>query len=244
MVNKAALAVVAVVVIGVVGVGMLVGTLLDAGDGPAGTDNDDGGGEGPAGNGTATQTAANATTPDESDQERTPILPRRFESAAIAENVTRLINEERENQSLDSLQTTGETATRLTEMAEGHSLDMADAGYDGHNVSGTDTGQRYRDNNLFERCKYSDPANVYDPEGHPDRFEVVAIGEIGQYHRVDGNETFIENESHAASVVVDDWLEDDEDARDAVLVEAFTRVGVGVEITRNNAVFVTVNLCE
>lgn len=244
MVNKAALAVVGVVVIGVVGVGMLVGTVLDGGDGPASNDNDDGGAEGPAGNGTATQTAANVTTTPvgEDDDARTPILPRRFDSGLIAENVTRLINEERANRSLDSLDTTGETANSLTTMAEGHSQDMADAGYVLHNVSGTDTSQRYRENDLFETCKYSDQSNVYNPD-NTDRFEVIDVGAIGQYHQVDGNETFIENESHAATVIVDEWMDDD-DAREDLMVAAFNRMGVGVEITRNNAVYVTVNLCE
>lgn len=243
MVNKAALAVVAVVVIGVVGVGMLVGTVLDGGDAPASND-DDGGAEGPTDDETATDSSANATTtPSGSEDDvRTPILPRRFESAAVAENVTRLINEERENGSVEPLSTEDEIADRLNEMAASHSRDMADVGYEGHNVSGSDISQRYRENDLFDTCKYSDGSNVYNPD-NTDRFEVVGSGSIGEYRYVDGNETFVENESQAASVVVEEWLAD-EDAREYLTVDGFGRVGVGVEITQNNGVYVTVNLCE
>lgn len=247
MVNKAALGVIGVIVVATLGVGLLVGTVMDDGptdDGPTDDNDDDNGAAEPTATATANQTngtvTPNATATAAGT--RTAMLPRRFESAAIAENVTRLINEERAAQGVGALEFDGETADTLEEMATDHSLDMANTGVVGHNVTGSNVSQRYRSYELFETCKYTDGPNVYRPD-NIDLFETIGTGQVGQFYDTGEGDVFVENETQAAQVIVDGWLADSEQ-RERLLNDNFERVGVGIEVTRNNTAYATVNLCS
>lgn len=241
MVNKAALGVVGVIVVATLGGSLVLGTLLDPGDerGPGGPTD----GETPTPTESESATESSTGTLTEGEGDHTPILPRRFSSEAIEDNVTRLINEARANESRSTLETEGSTSADLRTMARDHSVDMADAGYDAHVVAGTNVSQRYRNHGLYERCQYSDSVNVISP-GYQDYFEVVGSGTIGEYDRnSSGNSTFVDDESRAATIVVAEMLADSE-VRERLTNQYFERTGVGVEITRENEFFVAVNLCS
>jgi len=245
MVNKAALGVIGVIVVTTLGGGLVLGTLMD--DNPGG--DDESGAEGPGDDGTGTPSTAaptaepaTGTAADDDGRTQTPIHPGAFGSAAVAENVTETINQARSEENLSPLAFDGEVARGLHELAESHSNDMADVGYVSRTVAGTNVTERYRDNGVFETCKYSDGVNVYDP-ANTDDYAVLADGTIGDHYRSGDNETFVANESQAARLIVTDVLEDDE-LRGRLLNEHFERAGVGVAITRTNRVYVTVALCS
>lgn len=251
MVNKAALGVIGVIVIVTVGGGLVLGTMLDGGG-----DDNEGGAEEPTADETATPTPNDAggsvdeSTAGPADDRRTPMVPRRFESGAIEENVTRLINEERDNETvqtaegenvtLEPFTTEGSTVERLHTIAYEHSTGMADAGRTGHAVADTNVSQRYQRTDLVQTCKYSDGISVYPPD---DRFEVVNAGTIGNYDWGGEEEPYVENESMAARLIVEDIFDDWGNER-RLHNPHFERMGVGAEITEENVVYVTANLCS
>lgn len=253
MVNKAALGVIGVIVIVTVGGGLVLGTMLDGGG-----DDNEGGAEGPTADETATPTpndaggSVNESTPEPVDDRRTPMLPRRFSAEAIEENVTRYLNRARtnetapraedENETLEPIRTDGPTATTLKEMARVHSRSMADAGQTGHAVGATNTSERYLEYDVAESCKYTvNGTQVYHPADH-DKFEVLDAGTIGNFDLGGDEEPYVENESFAAKLIVEDMLDDWSKQR-RLFSEHIEFMGVGAEIAGENTVYTTVNLC-
>lgn len=251
MVNKAIVGVIGIVLIATLGVGALVG--LQGGDAPAddtttNANSNDGNGQDPTpdSNETASnETTANATaTPVE--EEHTPIPGREFTEKRIADNLTERLNAWRVAEGEDELRADGSTADRLRAMAMDHSVAMADEGELTHVIDNQTSGDRYEENNLYDACMYRPPDKeraIYQPD-HPknNQFEVIVGTVAGDTYETDNGTAFNEDEEAVAGALMDEIRQHNESS-DRLLAPGLTKVGVGVEVTRDGAVYSTVNVC-
>lgn len=251
MVNKAVVGVIGVVLITTLGVGALVG--LQGGGGPADdtNTNTNGGGNGqdpaPSSNETmGNETLANATATPTPEPKRTAIPGRQFTEKEVANNLTERINAWREAEGVEPLRADGTTAERIRDMAMQHSLAMANEGELAHEINNVSSGDRYREHDLYDACMYRPPDKsraVYQPD-HPDDNQMEAIAETvaGDTYTV-GNETrFNEDEEAVAGALLEELKSNNESKRH-LLAPGLKKIGVGVEVTRDGAVYSTVNVC-
>lgn len=256
MVNKAIVGVIGIVLIATLGVGALVG--LQGGDAPAedtttNSNTNDGNGQNSApdsnetaGNETANNgTAANATaTPTE--EEHTPIPGRQFNEDEIADNLTERLNDWRAAEGQDRLRADGSTADRLRVMAMAHSVAMADEGELTHVIGNQTSGDRYEENDLYDACMYRPPDKeraIYQPDHpHENQFEVIAGTVAGDTYETENGTAFNEDEEAVAGALMEEIRKTDESG-ERLLAPGLTKVGVGVEVTRDGAVYSTVNVC-
>lgn len=191
---------------------------------------------------TATTTSGEIASPTESPTERRTTIPaRQFDEQEIAAHVIEYVNEERLDQNRSEFETDDKTATRVSVMAANHSGAMADAGTVAHEIDGVSTTARYKNDELFERCKFKSPEGSYISQ--PDEeFELVGTTSAGSHYQNDGEEQFNGDERAVARALVDSWNESSI-YRDRLLVKGPTRMGVGIEVTADGTVFATVDLC-
>jgi hypothetical protein len=244
MVNKTAIGILGVVVVASLGVGVLIGMQLGGGTGsPVSTSPADGGGTAtPASDQTDDGGGDGTATPSESTNERQTTIPaRQFDEEEIANHVADFVNEERETQNRTRLATGDATATRVSRMASNHSVAMADHGSAAHKVDGVSTTNRYRNHDLYERCKFKSPEGSYIAT--PDeKFELVGTTYAGTHYQADGGERFNGDERAVARAIVDDWNES-ATYGERLLTRGPTRMGIGVEVTSTGKAYATVDVC-
>lgn len=241
MVNKTAVGLLAVVIVASLGVGIMLGLQLGT---SGGTDVTAGGGQStdestavPAGNGDSTATTGNSP----SATQRTTIPARQFNEEEIANYVVQFINQEREGRGLQTLSTDGTTADTVAAMASNHSIAMANLGKTAHKIDGVDTSGRYRNYDLYDRCKFKSPEGSYISQPDAD-FESVGLTRVGTQYQDDGETKFNGDERDVARAIVDGWMESSE-YRERVLINGPTVLGVGVEVTDGGTAFVTADVC-
>lgn len=244
MVNKTAVGLLGVVVVASLGVGILIGMQLGA-SGDAATNvspSTTGATETPAGDEPDSTSSTGTATPAENPTEqRTAIPARQFDEREIAVHVAAFVNQERVNRDRSELTTDDATATRVSAMAANHSVAMADAGSVSHDADGTSTTGRYKNHELFERCKFKSPEGSYIRQ--PDeKFELIGMTHAGSHYQDDGKERFNGDEEAVARAIVDDWTESSTYS-ERLLVKGPTRMGVGIEVTDGGKVFATLDVC-
>ena len=244
MVNKTAVGLLGVVIVASLGVGVLIGMQRGGGADTATTtvpsSGDQTGTPTPSQSGTSSSSTTE-TPAGESTEQRTTIPARQFDEGEIASHVAEFVNQERQNRDLQRLETGDATSTTVAAMARNHSVGMADAGNVTHEVEGVDTAGRYRQNELFERCKFKSPEGSYIRQ--PDEeFELIGMSYAGTPYQDDGEEQFNGDERAVARAIVDDWMQSSEYS-ERLLVKGPTRMGVGVEVTDGGKVYATMDVC-
>lgn len=249
MVNKTAIAFLSVIVVASLGVGILVGMQL-AGPASSPANAVQTTGETPTtatptststGDDAGNESGATATPVDSESPQHTEIPARQFNDEEIAAHVVEFVNEERQAQNQSAMRTGDATASKVSAMASAHSVAMADNGSAGHTVDGVSTSERYRNNDLFDRCKFKSNEGSYISQ--PDEeFELVGTTYAGVVYDDDGQEQFNGDERAVARAIVDGWLESSE-YTERLLVEEPTRMGVGIEVTSTGTVYATVDVC-
>lgn len=244
MVNKTAIGILGVVVMSSLGVGVLIGMQLGGGTNapvttsPAG----DGGTATPASDQTSDEGDDESATPSESTNERQTTIPaRQFDEEEIANHVAEFVNQERETQNRTGLSTGGATATSVSRMASNHSVAMANHGSAAHTVDGVSTTKRYRNHDLYDRCKFKSHEGSYI-DTPDEKFELVGATYAGTHFQADGGEQFNGDERAVARDIVDSWNES-ETYSERLLVRGPTRMGVGVEVTSTGKAYATVDVC-
>lgn len=249
MANKVALLILGVIVLTSMGVGALVG--LQFGPvGPSGAD--DPGSATPTtdgGTNTATATAGASETPTQATDTATrtatvtptptprpTVAPSEFDRAEIEAAVLAQVNAYRQDQNLDSLS----GRSRIVEMARFHSENMAGQGYVSHVADGFDTQDRYERFDLSDRCRVSNNQNAGILQGS--ELETLKKTVAGRQYEEDGETRFNGNESAVAAAVVQSWIDNDR-ARSKLNLENANEAGVGVVVTENGRVYVTMDLC-
>jgi uncharacterized protein YkwD len=127
-------------------------------------------------------------------------------------------------------------------MARSHSVQMANAGEATHKIDGEGSAARYRDNELFDRCRWSSPDGNTLVTARGNALEAVGVTKAGQPYYVDEKRYFNGNESAVARDIVDSWWDTDTYGPRLTRPNA-DELGVGVEITRRGDVYVTADFC-
>ena len=144
-------------------------------------------------------------------------------------------NQERLNHGLSSLAIDSE----ITQVARGHSSDMAEREYFAHEtpegLTPTDRAQQkgYSCQKMVGLLIYSGLAeNIF--QGHL----------FDSYYTINGEITSYEwnTEEEIAKITVDGWM-NSPGHRENILTEIFDREGIGVKITEDHKVYVTQNFC-
>lgn len=158
-----------------------------------------------------------------------------FDPVQIEYLVHEFTNQERYNHGLSQLA----FDTEISQIARGHSSDMAKREYFAHEtpegLSPTDRADQngYSCQKIVGFIIYSGIAeNIF--QGH--LFE--------SYYTINGEITSYEwnTEEEIAKITVDGWMESS-GHRENILTKVFDREGIGVEITKDHKVYVTQNFC-
>ncbi|WP_164471619.1 CAP domain-containing protein [Halosimplex salinum] len=165
-----------------------------------------------------------------------------FDEHEIERHVGEYLNERRRAVGLSTLSIDGGGVEPIVEMARTHSVDMADAGKAIHRIDGRDSADRYRDNDLYERCRW--PAAESDTLVTADDNALEAVGRTvaGEPYYEEGDRKFNGNERAVAESLVDTWW-NSSTYNPRLTRQNASRVGVGVDITRRGDVFATADFC-
>ena len=158
-----------------------------------------------------------------------------FDAQQIEYLVHELTNQERRNYGLAQLAFDSE----ITQIARGHSLDMASREYFAH-----ETPEGFTPSDRAEQSGYScqkiDGLLIYSGIA-----ENIFQGYLfDSYYTVNGEITSYDwsTEEKIAKATVDGWM-NSPGHRKNILTEIFDREGIGVEITQDYKVYVTQNFC-
>jgi uncharacterized protein YkwD len=186
---------------------------------------------------TATATVSSSTTT------RTPMLVRRFDVAEIESEIRRLVNEWREEQDLPAI-TRADTklVADLNAMARSHSVAMADAGRTVHTIDNRTSADRYHEYDLYWNCRFHRNDHEYTVTPNRNQLEVLGKTYAGRTYTGPDGTDYNGNETAVARDIVDAWTTR-EPFRQRLSYRNVTRLGVGIETTRNNEVYVTGNVC-
>jgi len=191
---------------------------------------------------TATQTPTVTPTPT-AIPTRTAILPRKFEERTIELELRRLLNDWRRSNELDLYtNTNGTLVEQLNAMSLNHSVAMAERGELVYETHGLSVPQRYKAFELKETCKFKRQGKqfIVSPENY--QFQVIAQSYIGRNYQENGETVYHENETAVARDIFEDWTENPVHA-DVLDYPNANRLGLGIEITEDNEVWVTGNIC-
>ncbi|QLH80097.1 hypothetical protein [Halosimplex pelagicum] len=174
---------------------------------------------------------------------RTPILPRMFEEREVELEPRRMINDWRRDNGLDPYtNANGSLVKRINRMSLNHSVAMADRGelvYETHNLS---VPERYRVFDLKETCKFKRQGKQFIVSPNNYQFQVIGQSHIGSNFQENGETVYHENETAVARDIFEDWTENPVYAGVLDYPNA-NRLGLGIEITEDNEVWVTRNIC-
>lgn len=245
MANKVALLVLGVIVMTSMGVGALVGVQFgpggptEAGEATASptttaqpTDDatPSGNNNGENNGGKTTATSTGTTTPQPT------VAPEEFDREEIEAEVLADVNAYRKEQGLAEL----DGRPEIVEMARFHSENMAEQGYISHAAGGFNTQDRYERFDLADRCKVANNAEQGILSG--EALETLQRTVAGRPYEQNGETRYNANESAVARAVVQNWI-DREDSREKLNLENADQVGIGVIVTDDGVVYVTLDLC-
>ncbi|QLH78890.1 hypothetical protein HZS55_17030 [Halosimplex rubrum] len=177
---------------------------------------------------------------------RTPILPRKFEEREIELELRRMINDWRDRKGLQPFtNANGSLVKQINRMATNHSVAMSENGELVHESNGLSTGERYRAFGLADRCKFKkqDAQYIVDPENDAYQFEVLHKTYAGRNYEEGGETVYHENETAVARDIFQEWKSNPV-YRDVLDYPEINRLGIGIELTEDNEVWATGNICE
>jgi uncharacterized protein YkwD len=174
---------------------------------------------------------------------RTPILIRRLNTEQVEGHLRQLINDWRQRRGLDPFTNRRGTVVRkLDRMAAAHSVDMADVGETIHRIDNRSSAGRYRAADLFETCQFKKRGDQYVVTPTRNRLEVLGKTYAGTTYRGPNGPRYNENESMVAQAIFENWRTTSV-FRERLAYANATRIGIGIETTDKNEVYVTGNLC-
>jgi len=191
---------------------------------------------------TPTVAASTPVRPGETPS-RTPMLIRRFDSEEIEYELRGLLNEWREKQGLEPFRVAnGTLVAELNAMATSHSVEMANASKLAYTIDGRSSADRYRAHDLYLNCVFDADHNAYVVTPSNNDLEVLAKTYAGTTYETANGTDYNANETAVAEDLFEFLMANDLH-RDKLAERNASRIGIGIEITRNNEVFLTGNLC-
>ncbi len=171
------------------------------------------------------------------------MLIRRFDTEEIERHLRRNVDEWRAEQGLRPFgHPDGSVVGKLDRMATSHSVDMADLGETIHRIDNRSSAQRYRDAELFETCKFKKDGAQYIVTPTRNRLEVLGKTYAGQAYETSNGTRYNGDEAAVADAIFESWT-DARPFRERLSYANASRIGIGVETTEDNEVYVTGTLC-
>ena len=195
---------------------------------------------------TPTPTVESTATPgSRATQTRTPMLIRRFDTDAIEAELRRLLDDWREQRGLRPFgNVDGNLVADLNEMATDHSVAMADEGETIHTIDNRSSADRYREHGLYWTCRFQQHNKTNIITADDNQLEVLAKTYAGTTYQSGAESTdYNANETAVAEDIFEKWTTR-EPFRQRLSYRNATRIGIGIETTRKNEVYVTGNLCD
>lgn len=147
--------------------------------------------------------------------------------------VHKYVNKERRDEGLKTL----EYDPRLVSIANNHSEDMVKKGYYSHTApDGTTIDDRFSEAGY--ECRISVPEGVITTGSE----NIAQTYYQKQIEQPDGGTDLYGNESEVARAVVDSWM-NSPDHRENLMRPYWRHQGIGIEVTADNTVYATQNLC-
>jgi len=174
---------------------------------------------------------------------RTPILPRRFSEREVELELRRMINDWRTDDGLDPYtNANGSLVKRINEMSLNHSRAMAERNELVYETYGLSVPERYAAFDLKETCTFKRQGKqfIVSPDNY--QFQVIAKSYIGRNYQENGETVYHENETAVARDIFEAWTTNRVYA-DVLDYPNANRLGLGIEITEDNEVWVTGNIC-
>ncbi|WP_415382016.1 hypothetical protein [Halosimplex sp. TS25] len=194
---------------------------------------------------TPTGTPTVAPTPTDVPT-RTAKLPRRFSEEKIETELRRMLNDWRERKGLQPFtNANGSLVTQIDRMATNHSVAMSEKDELVHESHGLTVGQRYEAFDLAERCKFKkqDAQYIVHPKNDAYQFEVLHRTYAGRNYQDGGETVYHENETAVARDIFEEWTSNYVH-KEVLNYPEINRIGIGIELTEDNEVWVTGNICE
>lgn len=239
MANKVALIVLGVVILVSMGVGALVGLQVGPGGSTGAADTPtataDGTTTSDGSNGSSTETGTTATATGTPTPPPT-VAASEFDAARIEAKVLEGVNIYRNEIGIQTLR----RDSTLREMARFHSENMAGQRYVSHSAAGFNTQERYEKYEMEDSCNV--PNNQEKGLVSGENLETLRKTVAGRPFQENGETRYYRDETAVAEAVVNAWI-DSEEARKRLKLENADRAGVGVVVTENGRVYVTMDLC-
>lgn len=174
---------------------------------------------------------------------RTPKLPRRFDEGEIKDELRRLLDDWRKEQGVGPfVEENGELVEDLNRMAESHSVAMADAGRTTHTIDNRTSAERYHEYDVYWNCWFRAENADYFVTPNRNSMEVLARTYAGRAYETPNGTDYNGNETAVARDIFRKWT-DNAVYAPRLAYENGTRIGIGIEITRDNEVYATGNVC-
>lgn len=242
MANRVLLVVLSAIVLTSMAVGGLIGTQFGGDDPADGAVPVDGSASGPTATPATTPEPA-ATTPTTAQQTGTseptatpkstrtpePFDPASVNATAVEAHLLSIVDEQVRE---PAGRTTLKREATLDEMALFHSDNMGRQGFPAHDAAGYSTVERYEEFGQYTRCRVPSDSNSGVRKGE----EIELVG------RLTLDESDVPTNREIADRIVTAWVGDDDEKRKLLYTNA-DRVGVGVNVTADARVYVTVDLC-
>jgi uncharacterized protein YkwD len=236
MANNAALGILVVIMLAAVTIGAVVGLELGGGLGSGG------GAEtssttAPAVTTTATPTAVPTSVPaaTATPHPEAQILPQEFDADRIESEILTRINNYRTDRGYRPV----ERSQRLDELAIFHSENMAAQGLALHSAGGVGTRERYEQFDLDD-CWITGDSKTGLLHGAD--LEAIARVTAGRPYESMGITNINRNDREVGAAVFRTWTTD-ESERTKLGMRSVREAGIGVIITNDGEVYVTLNLC-
>jgi hypothetical protein len=172
------------------------------------------------------------------------VLARQFDERKIGIELRRMLNDWREQRGLQPFTNhNGSLVEQINNMSANHSAAMAQKGELTYESNGLDVGQRYEVFDLFTRCQFEerDRENIVTPDRY--QFEAHHKTYAGRNYQDGGETVYHENETQVARDIFEEWTSNPV-YRDVLDWPEINRIGIGIEITEDNEVWATGNICE
>jgi hypothetical protein len=172
------------------------------------------------------------------------MLVRRFNVSEIRSELRAMLSDWREERGLPRF---GDGSSQLTAqldaMARNHSVNMADVGKTIHVIYNTSSTGRYRANDLYWNCGFERKGSDAFVRPDENAMEVLGLTYAGRtYEQVGGGTDYNANETAVARDIFEQWTNNSV-YRPRLSYHNATRIGIGIEITRNHEVYATGNVC-
>jgi hypothetical protein len=120
---------------------------------------------------------------------------------------------------------------------------MAEVDRSAHSIDGISSIDRYRNSGLSDICRFRSASGTHaiSPEGN--QLEVIGNIKLNSIYYKDGAVRHVADENAIAQALVMEWMKQGAH-KNRILRKGIGRMGIGIDVTDNGFVYVTIDLCD